>query len=143
MAQDREQKNYRITCIEDENGNRPGDMHEPTEPEQNQLEHDPLDELPDLSEQTGGLPIVTFVLICLAASSVMLIGRMLTAGSALVVAGCVGLEVIVAFGVVVLIRGMFQKLRRQGEDEKWYPISTAVMAIGIAVGLVIGVFYCL
>lgn len=140
MAQSHEEKKYHIVCIEDENGNPP----EPgqTQPEEAAEMQDPLDNLPDVSEQTGGLPIVTFVLICLSAASILLVERMLAGHSVLIVAFGMCMEIVVIFGIVALIRGMFEKLRRQNESKKWYPISAAVMALGIALGLVIGTMYC-
>lgn len=132
MAEDGKQKNYRIECIEDENGNRLGAAEEQPE----QLQQDPLDAL------TGGLPVVTFVLVCLSACVVILIERMLTAASVLFSVCCVGIEAILVFGIVALIRGMFQRLHQQQEDQKWYPISAAVMAAGIAIGLAVGAVYC-
>ena len=138
MAEDGKQKNYRIECIEDENGNRLGAAEEQPE----QLQQDPLDALPDVSSQTGGLPVVTSVLVCLSACVVILIERMLTAASVLFSVCCVGIEAILVFGIVALIRGMFQRLHQQQEDQKWYPISAAVMAAGIAIGLAVGAVYC-
>lgn len=63
-------KNYQVKLVEEDT--------KPVEPER--LEEDPLENLPDLSSRTGGLPIVTFVLICLSAGIIMLIARVLTGG---------------------------------------------------------------
>lgn len=140
MAPDEKQKNYRIECMEDENGNVP---EAGTEQVEEPLASDPLDNLPDISSKTGGLPIVTFVLIGLSACAIMLIERMLTADSALIAMCCVVADVVLVFGMASLIRGMFHKLRQQKEDKKWYPISAAVMFAGIVIGLIAGVISCL
>ena len=125
--QDENQVKYRVECVEDDNA----------QPER--LAHDPLDELPDVSNQTGGLPIVTFVLLCLSACAVFLVNRMLTAGSALVSVCCVLMIVVLVFGMVSLIRGMFRKLHDQKEANAWYGISAAVMAAGIVIGVIVGI----
>lgn len=126
MAEQKNNRNYRVQRIDDQ------------EPER--LPEDPLDQMPDLTAQTGGLPIVTFVLICLAASAVMLMGRVLTAHSGLLSMAYALLELVVVFGVVALIRGMFRKLHREKEAAFWYPVSGAVMAAGIVIGVIIGIF---
>ena len=124
-------KNYTITEVKED--------ADPEQDAQNRLAEDPLDHLPDVSSRTGGLPIVTFILICLSACSVLMIGRVLTAGSVLISAGCVFVIGILVFGMVALIRGMFTKLHHQQEKEYWYPLSAAIMAAGILVGLIIGI----
>lgn len=124
-------KKYTITEVKEE-----------TDPEQeteDRLAEDPLDHLPDVSSQTGGLPIVTFVLVCLSAGSVMMIGRALTAGSVLRSLAFLFVIGMLVFGMVALIRGMFTKLHNQQEKEYWYPLSAAIMAAGILVGLMIGI----
>ncbi len=124
-------KKYTITEVKEE-----------TDPEQeteDRLAEDPLDHLPDVSSQTGGLPIVTFVLVCLSAGSVMMIGRALTAGSVLRSLAFLFVIGMLVFGMVALIRGMFTKLHNQQEKEYWYPLSAAIMAAGILVGLIIGI----
>lgn len=118
------------------------EVKEETDPEQeteDRLAEDPLDHLPDVSSQTGGLPIVTFVLVCLSAGSVMMIGRALTAGSVLRSLAFLFVIGMLVFGMVALIRGMFTKLHNQQEKEYWYPLSAAIMAAGILVGLMIGI----
>ena len=75
-------KNYQVKLVEEDT--------KPVEPER--LEEDPLENLPDLSSRTGGLPIVTFVLICLSAGIIMLIARVLTAESVAIAAGCIVFE---------------------------------------------------
>lgn len=133
---DKKTKNYRIECIEDEpNGKTAG----AAQPER--LETDPLDDLPDVSEQTGGLPFVTFVLICLSACSVFLINRMVTAGSGLVAVGCVLMIMILVFGIVALVRGMFRRLHDQQEKAIWYRISAVVMTIAILGGAIGGILF--
>lgn len=127
---DEKEKNYTVERIDDENV---------TEPE-NKLEQDPLDDLPDVSSQTGGLPIVTFILICLAACVMLLISKVITAGSVLISVVCVLVIAVLVFGMVALMRGMFAKLHNQNEKEHWYPISSIIMAAGILVGLIIGIF---
>ncbi|MCD8355176.1 MAG: hypothetical protein LUE11_01200 [Clostridia bacterium] len=127
---DEKEKNYTVKRIENENV---------TEPDR-KLEQDPLDHLPDVSSQTGGLPIVTFVLICLAACAMILMSKVITAGSVLVSVVCVLIIAILVFGMIALIRGMFTKLHNQNEKERWYPISSIIMAAGILAGLIIGIF---
>lgn len=122
-------KNYQVKLVEDKS--------EPVQPER--LEKDPLEDLPDLSSQTGGLPIVTFILICLSAGIVLLIERILTAGSLPMTIGCVVIILLALFGIVALIRGMFQKLHAQKERSSSYMLSAVVMTVGILVGLIIGV----
>lgn len=124
-------KHYTITEVKEENS--------PEQQVQTQPADDPLDELPDVSEQTGGLPIVTFVLVCLSACCVFMIGRIFTADSILLSVACVAVIGILIFGMVALIRGMFAKLHNEKKKDSWYLLSTAVMAIGIFVGLVIGI----
>jgi len=121
--------NYQVKLVEEK--------PQPVEPER--LEEDPLKNLPDLSSQTGGLPIVTFILVCLSAGIMMLIARILTAGSVPMTVGCIVCILIALFGIVALIRGMFQKLHAQKEKSSSYTLSAAVMTIGILVGLIIGV----
>lgn len=133
---DGKRKNYRIECIEDETNGKTAGAAQPE-----RLAEDPLDNLPDLSSQTGGLPIVTFILICLSACSIFLVNRMLTAGSALVSTGCVLMIIILVFGIVALIRGMFRRLHDQKEAMVWYGISAAVMAAGIIAGAVGGILF--
>lgn len=133
---EKNQLQYKVECIDD----KPAASDISNEPDR--LAEDPLDHLPDVSSQTGGLPVVTFVLICLSACAVLLISRMLSAGSLLAAVFCVLMEVILVFGVIALIRGMFQKLRNQNETPFWYPFSAAVMVIGIAAGIIIGVVFC-
>ena len=130
---DKKQKNYKIECIEDENG--PVKQLE-TEPEE--LLEDPLDNLPNVSSQTGGLPIVTFVQICLSAGGIMLVKRMLAQPTVLMIAMCTVLEIVVLFGIAALFRGMFQKLRDDGAGQIWYPLSTVIMILGIALGAALG-----
>lgn len=132
----KKEKNYRIECIEDEREGKTGGAAQPE-----RLAEDPLDDLPDLSSQTGGLPIVTFILICLSACSIFLVNRMLTAGSALISVCCVLMIVVLVFGIVALLRGMFRKLRDQRENTVWYGISAAVMAAGIIAGVVGGILF--
>ena len=122
-------KNYQVKLVEEDS--------RPVEPER--LEEDPLENLPDLSSRTGGLPIVTFVLICLSAGIIMLIARVLTAESMAMAAGCIAFVLIALFGIVALIRGMFQKLHAQKEQSSAYLLSAVVMTIGILAGLIIGV----
>ncbi len=124
-------KNYTITEVKED--------ADPEQEAQNRLTEDPLDHLPDVSSRTGGLPIVTFILVCLSACSVMMIGKVLTAESALFALICLLVIGIVVFGMVALIRGMFTKLHHQQEKEYWYPLSAAIMAAGILVGLIIGI----
>lgn len=121
--------NYQVKLVEEKS--------EPVQPER--LDEDPLENLPDLSSQTGGLPIVTFVLICLSAGIIMLIERILTAGSLPMTIGCMAFILIALFGIVALIRGMFQKLHAQKERSSSYMLSAVVMTVGILVGLIIGV----
>lgn len=101
-------------------------------------QQDPLDHLPDVSEQTGGLPIVTFVLVCLAACAVILVRKILASTSILVSAGCVVFLLILIFGVTALVRGMFRKLQAQKEPSVWYKLSALVMAAGCILGVLIG-----
>lgn len=122
-------KNYQVKLVEEDT--------KPVEPER--LEEDPLENLPDLSSRTGGLPIVTFVLICLSAGIIMLIARVLTAESMAMAAGCIAFVLIALFSIVALIRGMFQKLHAQKEQGSAYLLSAVVMTIGILAGLIIGV----
>lgn len=126
------QKKYTVIEIKEETDTEPQ-----TQP---QLTEDPLDDLPDVSNQTGGLPIVAFVLVCLSACSVFMIGRILTSESVLLSAACVVVIGILIFGMVALIRGMFAKLHHEQKKDSWYLFNTAVMAIGILVGLTIGIF---
>ena len=126
--------NYRIECIEDEPKAKTAGAAEPE-----RLETDPLDNLPDLSSQTGGLPIVTFILFCLSACSVFLINRMITAHSMLISVGCALIIMILPFRIVARIRGMFRKLHNQKEDIKWYGISATVMTAGIIIGAIVGI----
>ena len=133
---DEKQMKYQIECIEDDAA---GKTAEAARSEPERLEEDPLDNLPDLTSQTGGLPIVTFVLICLAACAIFLMNRMLTAGTALVSVGCVLMIFILLFGMVALIRGMFRRLHDQKQANSWYGISAAVMTIGIVAGIVVGI----
>lgn len=121
--------NYQVKLVEEKS--------EPVQPER--LEEDPLENLPDLSSQTGGLPIVTFILVCLSAGIILLIERVLTAGSVPIAVGCIAFILMALFGIVALIRGMFQKLHAQKEQNSSYTLSAAVMTIGILVGLIIGV----
>lgn len=121
--------NYQVKLVEEKS--------EPVQPER--LEEDPLENLPDLSSQTGGLPIVTFILVCLSAGIILLIERVLTAGSVPIAVGCIAFILMALFGIVALIRGMFQKLHAQKEQSSAYTLSAAVMTIGILVGLIIGV----
>ena len=100
-------KNYQVKLVEEDT--------KPVEPER--LEEDPLENLPDLSSRTGGLPIVTFVLICLSAGIIMLIARVLTAESMAMAAGCIAFVLLALFGIVALIRGMFQKLHAKGTEQ--------------------------
>ena len=124
-------KKYTITEVKEET--------DPEQESEDRLAEDPLDHLPDVSSQTGGLPIVTFVLVCLSAGSVMMIGRALTAGSVLRSLAVLFVIGMLVFGMVALIRGMFTKLHNQQEKEYWYPLSAAIMAAGILVGLIIGI----
>ena len=124
-------KKYTITEVKEET--------DPEQESEDRLAEDPLDHLPDVSSQTGGLPIVTFVLVCLSAGSVMMIGRALTAGSVLRSLAFLFVIGMLVFGMVALIRGMFTKLHNQQEKEYWYPLSAAIMAAGILVGLIIGI----
>lgn len=124
-------KKYTITEVKEE-----ADSEQET---QNRLTEDPLDDLPDVSSRTGGLPIVTFILVCLSACSVMMIGRVITAESFLRALACLFVIGILVFGMVALLRGMFTKLHNQQEKEYWYPLSAAIMAAGILVGLIIGI----
>lgn len=124
-------KTYTITEVKEET--------DPEQESEDRLAEDPLDHLPDVSSQTGGLPIVTFVLVCLSAGSVMMIGRALTAGSVLRSLAFLFVIGMLVFGMVALIRGMFTKLHNQQEKEYWYPLSAAIMAAGILVGLMIGI----
>ncbi|MDD6612729.1 MAG: hypothetical protein PUE91_11040 [Clostridiales bacterium] len=124
-------KKYTITEVKEET--------DPEQESEDRLAEDPLDHLPDVSSQTGGLPIVTFVLVCLSAGSVMMIGRALTAGSVLRSLAFLFVIGMLVFGMVALIRGMFTKLHNQQEKEYWYPLSAAIMAAGILVGLMIGI----
>lgn len=133
---DKKTKNYRIECIEDETN---GKNAEAAQPER--LETDPLDDLPDVSEQTGGLPFVTFVLICLSACAIFLVNRMVTAGSGLVAVGCVLMILILVFGIVALVRGMFRKLHDEQAATVWYGISAAVMTIAILGGVIGGILF--
>ncbi|WP_432620694.1 hypothetical protein [Butyricicoccus sp.] len=121
--------NYQVKLVEEKS--------EPVQPER--LEEDPLENLPDLSSQTGGLPIVTFILVCLSAGIILLIERVLTVGSVPIAVGCIAFILMALFGIVALIRGMFQKLHAQKEQSSAYTLSAAVMTIGILVGLIIGV----
>lgn len=121
--------NYQVKLVEEKS--------EPVQPER--LEEDPLENLPDLSSQTGGLPIVTFILVCLSAGIILLIERVLTAGSVPIAVGCIAFILMALFGIVALIRGMFQKLHAQKEQSSAYTLSATVMTIGILVGLIIGV----
>ena len=121
--------NYQVKLVEEKS--------EPVQPER--LEEDPLENLPDLSSQTGGLPIVTFILVCLSGGIILLIERVLTAGSVPIAVGCIAFILMALFGIVALIRGMFQKLHAQKEQSSAYTLSAAVMTIGILVGLIIGV----
>ena len=112
-------KNYQVKLVEEDT--------KPVEPER--LEEDPLENLPDLSSRTGGLPIVTFVLICLSAGIIMLIARVLTAESVAMAAGCIAFVLIALFGIVALIRGMFQKLHAQKEQSSAFaPSCCGVLA---------------
>lgn len=122
-------KNYQVKLVEEKS--------EPVQPER--WDEDPLENLPDLSSQTGGLPIVTFILVCLSAGIILLIERVLTAGSVPIAVGCIAFILMALFGIVALIRGMFQKLHAQKEQSSAYTLSAAVMTIGILVGLIIGV----
>ena len=124
-------KKYTITEVKEET--------DPEQESEDRLAEDPLDHQPDVSSQTGGLPIVTFVLVCLSAGSVMMIGRALTAGSVLRSLAFLFVIGMLVFGMVALIRGMFTKLHNQQEKEYWYPLSAAIMAAGILVGLIIGI----
>ena len=69
----------------------------------------------------------------------MMIGRALTAGSVLRSLAFLFVIGMLVFGMVALIRGMFTKLHNQQEKEYWYPLSAAIMAAGILVGLMIGI----
>ena len=82
---------------------------------------------------------MTFILVCLSAGIIMLIERILTAGSVPMTVGCIVCILIALFGIVALIRGMFQKLHTQKEKSSSYTLSAVVMTIGILVGLIIGV----
>ena len=127
MAQEKHTIEYRINRVDDEKTKEP-----------EQMQRDPLDDLPDLSEQTGGIPVVTFVLIGLAGCSMMLLARLLAAESALVAVGCIVFLIVLICGMIVLFRGMFDKLRREQAEAKWYTISAVVMSLGIAAGLICG-----
>lgn len=127
MAQEKHTKHYQITRIGEETN---------TEPDT--LDHDPLEDMPDLSSQTGGIPVVTFVLIGLAGCSVMLLARLLAAESLLVAAGCVVFLLVLVCGMIVLFRGMFEKLRREQAEPKWHTIAAVVMGLGIAAGFICG-----
>lgn len=130
---DKKQKNYRIECIEDENG----PVSQETKPET--LMEDPMSHFPDVSSQTGGIPVVTFVLTGLSAGFILLIRRMLDAQSALVTCMGVVVELVIMFGAVVLFCGTFQKLRNDNADPIWYPLSAVIMIIGITIGAAAGI----
>lgn len=131
MAENQQkQRNYRIESIEDQPANKAVDR----------LEKDPLDDMPDVSAQTGGLPIVTFILICLAACCMILVGKVIVSDSILLSMVCLLLVAILVFGIVALIRGMFAKLNNQKEPRHWYIISSVVMAVGVLAGMIIGIF---
>lgn len=124
--------NYQVKLVEEKS--------EPVQPER--WDEDPLENLPDHSSQTGGLPIVTFILVCLSAGIILLIERVLTAGSVPMAVGCIAFILMALFGIVALIRGMFQKLHAQKEESSSYMLSAAVMTVGILVGLIIGIVGC-
>ncbi|MDO4173629.1 MAG: hypothetical protein Q4D42_02585 [Eubacteriales bacterium] len=126
------QKNYRVERI----------AEEPEQETTDQLEQDPLEQLPDVSAQTGGLPIVTFILICLAACCIILLNKAFVSTSLVFSAGCLLFAAILVFGIAALIRGMFVKLYRQKEPQHWYAISAVVMAVGVFVGIVVGILAC-
>lgn len=128
---DKQKQRYRIQRLDEK---QPDETQEP-----DRLPEDPLDQLPDVTSQTAGLPVVTFVLLCLAGFVVMLIRRA-AAGDVLVVACCVVAIAIALFGIVALVRGMFEKLRKQNSNPIWYRISGFVMAAGIVVGIVCGIY---
>ncbi|MDO4286697.1 MAG: hypothetical protein Q4C40_03120 [Eubacteriales bacterium] len=126
---ERKQSNYRIESVEEQ----------PVHKAVDRLEKDPLDDMPDVSAQTGGLPIVTFILICLAACCMILIGKVIVSGSILLSMACLLFVAILVFGIAALIRGMFTKLHNQKEPQYWYAISAAVMAVGVLAGMIIGI----
>ena len=130
---EKQQRQYKIECVEQE---------KPTQPEQQNKMEDPLNQLPDLSSQTGGLPIVTFVLICLAGGCVMFAQKLFTASSAVIIGISILMLVILISGMVALFHGMHEKLRNEGAANAWYVISTVIMTIGIGIGIVCGVIHC-
>lgn len=69
----------------------------------------------------------------------MLIARVLTAESMAMAVGCIAFVLLALFGIVALIRGMFQKLHAQKEQSSAYLLCAVVMTIGILAGLIIGV----
>lgn len=133
MAEKQKEIRYQVQCEE-----------ESTEaPQQsNQLQEDPLDNLPELSEQSGGLPVVAFILVCLSAFAVFLMRRAATADSLLVLVCCVAMAGIMLFGMAALVRGMFRRLHDQRAAQHWFPISAGVMAAALILGAVVGIFFC-
>lgn len=129
-------KNYTITQVNEEST----EAEEIKSEQETELQEDPLENLPDLSSRTGGLPIVTFILICLSGGVVMVINKILAGGSILFLAGCILVIGISIFGIIALIRGIFTRLHNQQAAEYWYPLSSVIMAASILIGVMIGVF---
>lgn len=113
-------------------------IEEPKEPET--LQNDPLEELPDLSASTGGLPVVCFVLVCITAFFIM-VGRQMLSGTILwIMAGCAVIDIILLGGIYSLIRGMFRRLKQQNADKKWNTIAAIAMTASIVIGVLVGLF---
>ncbi len=129
-----EKQNYSVKRIDsDEKAN--------TLSEPEKLEHDPMDTLPDVSSKTAGLPVVTFVLVCVAAFLPTAAVRMVLLaafGEYGLAAFCAVILAVLLFGGVALVRGMFRRLREQQAEGRWYPISAAVMAAAVVIGVLIG-----
>lgn len=130
---DNEKKTYKVNVQQVDE--QPKQAEEPKT-----LQNDPLDELPDLTASTGGLPVVCFVLVCIAAFFIM-VGRQMLAGTVLwIMVGCAVIDIILLAGIFSLLKGMFRRLQLQKADKKWYTISAAAMAASIIIGVLVGLF---
>lgn len=130
-----DKQNYSIKRIDSDE-----EVHT-TSHEPEKLDYDPMDTLPDVSSKTAGLPVVTFVLICVAAFLPTVVVRMWSLamdGAYGLAVFCAVMLVILLFGGIALVRGMFRRLHDQKAASRWYPISAAVMAAAVIAGILIG-----
>lgn len=110
---------------------------EPTQPKQERIP-DPMDNLPDVSSKTGGIPIVLFIIVCITAFGVMALKKAFGSSSLAVSLACMFFAVIMVFGDGALVVGIRRKLRQDGSKPFWQPLSLVLSVLAAVLGAMIG-----